>query len=50
MNSNNCPDILVSDSETGSNIELDVALALPWAADILSHASTTAGSAAVRRE
>ena len=50
VNSNNRPDILVADSETGSNIELDVALAHPWAADILSRASTTAGSAAVRRE
>ena len=40
----------VADSETGSNIELDVALAHPWTADILSCASTTAGSAAVRTE
>ena len=46
----NCSDILVADSETGSNIELDVALAHLWAADILSRASTTARSAAVRRE
>ena len=50
MNSNNRPDILVADSETDSNIELDVALARLWAADISSHASTTAGSAAVRRK
>ncbi len=50
MNFNNRPAILVSDSETGSNIELDVALAHLWAADILTRASTTAGSAAVRRE
>ena len=50
MNFNNHPAILVSDSETGSNIELDVALAHLWAADILTCAFTTAGSAAVRRE
>ena len=50
VNSNNRPDIHVADSETGSNIKLDVALAHPWAADILALASTTAGSAAVRRE
>ena len=29
VNSNNRPDILVADSETGSNIELDVTLAHP---------------------
>ena len=48
--SNNQPDILVYDSETGSNIELDVALAHPWASDILPCAATTGGSAAMRRE
>ena len=48
--SNNRPDILVYDSETGSNVELDVALAHPWASDILPRAATTGGSAAVRRE
>ena len=40
----------MADSETGSNIELDVALAHPWGYRHLSRASTTAGSAAVRRE
>ena len=44
--SNNWPDILIYDSETGSNVELDVALAHPWASDILPHAATTGGSAA----
>ena len=39
--SNNRPDILVYDSETGSNAELDVALAYPWASDILPRAATT---------
>ena len=48
--SNNRPDILVYDSETGSNVELDVALAHPWASDILPRAATTGGSAAMRRE
>ena len=48
--SNNRPDILVYDSETGSNAELDVALAFPWASDILPRAATTGGSAAMRRE
>ena len=48
--SNNRPDVLVYDSETGSNVELDVALAHPWASDILPRAATTGGSAAMRRE
>ena len=48
--SNNRPDILVYDSDTGSNLELDVALAHPWASDILPRAATTGGSAAMRRE
>ena len=48
--SNNLPDILVYDSETGFNVELDVALAHPWASDILPPAATTGGSAAMRRE
>ena len=47
---NNRPDILVDDSVTGSNVELDVALAHPWASDILPRAATTGGSAAMRRE
>ena len=49
-NSNNRADILILDSETGSNVELDVALAHPWATDILLRAVTTGGSAALRRE
>ena len=48
--SNNRPEILVYDSETGSNVELDVALAHPWASDILPRAVTTGGRAAMRRE
>ena len=48
--SNNRPDILVYDSETESNVELDVALAHPWASDILPRAATTGGSAAMRRK
>ena len=43
-------DILIFDSETGHNVELDVALAHPWASDILLRAATTGGSAALRRE
>ena len=39
--SNNRPDILVYDSETGSNVELDVALAHPRASDVLPCAATT---------
>ena len=39
--SNNRPDILVYDSETGFNVELDVALAHPWASDIFRRAATT---------
>ena len=34
-NSNNRADILILDSETGSDVELDVALAHLWASDIL---------------
>ena len=48
--SNNRPDILVYDSETESNVELDMALAHPWASDILPRAATTGGSTAMRRE
>ncbi len=48
--SNNRSDILVYESETGFNVELDVALAHPWAFDILPPAATTGGSAAMRRE
>ena len=39
--SNNRPDILVYESKTGSNVELDVALAHPWASDMLPRAATT---------
>ena len=48
--SNNWPDILVYDSETGPNVELDVAIAHPWASDILPRAATSGGSTAMRRE
>ena len=49
-NSNNQADILILDSETGSNVELDVVLVHLWAKDILLRAATTGGSAALRRE
>ena len=48
--SNNWPEILVYDLKTGSNVELDVALAHPWASDILPCAATTRGSTAMKRE
>ena len=50
VNSNNRPNILVCNSETGLNIERNAALAHPYTAGNLSRASTTAGSAAVIRE
>ena len=49
-NSNNRADILILDSETESNVELDVVLVHLWARYILLRAATTGGSAALRRE
>ena len=49
-NSNSQSNILILNSETGSNVELDVALAHLWAKDMLLRAATTSGSAALRKE
>ena len=46
------PDIAIMDPVTGTDVELDVSLAHPWCADILSRAARSRedGAAAVRRE
>ncbi|XP_062516545.1 uncharacterized protein LOC134191918 [Corticium candelabrum] len=44
------PDIAIMDPVTGTDVELDVSLAHPWCADILSRAAREDGAAAVRRE
>ena len=38
------------DPVTGTDVELDVSLAHPWCADILSRAAQEDGAAAIRRE
>ena len=48
--SNNRPDIAVFDVGSGPNVELDVALAHPWATNTLFQASKTEGAAAANRE
>ena len=44
------PDIAITDPETGCEVELDVSLAHPWCVDILSKATREDGAAAARRE
>ena len=44
------PDIAIIDPVTRTDVELDVSLAHPWCADILSRAAREDGAAAVRRE
>ena len=43
------PDIAVHNA-TDFNVELDVSLAHPWSSEVISHATTTDGSAASKRE
>ena len=47
---NNRPDIAVFDAGSGTNVELDVALAHPWAKDTLFQASKREAAAAANRE
>ena len=48
--SDNRPDIAVFDTGVGSNVELDIALSLPWSSDIFPTSATIDGVVASRRE
>ena len=48
--SNSLPDIVVSDTGIGSNVELDIALAHSWSLDIFPMSATMERAAAARRE
>ena len=50
VNSDDCPDILIYDSETEQNIEVDISLAHPWSQDVIKGASKENGYAAAKRE
>ena len=39
-----------TDGQTDFNVELDIPLAHPWSSKVISHAPTTDGSAASKRE
>ena len=49
-NSNDRPDIVAFDSDSGCNVDLDIALAHPWSSDIFPRSSETDDAAAERRE
>ena len=49
-NSEDRPDIIFFDSETGQNLDVDVSLAHPWSQDTLKRASREDGFAARTRE
>ena len=50
INSNDRPDIIAFDAQSGCDIELDISVAHPWAQQILSQAALEDGAAASKRE
>ena len=50
LESEDRPDIVAVDPETGGDKELDVSMAHPWALDVVSNAAAVDGAAAYRRE
>ena len=48
--SNNRPDITVFDQQSGTTLDLDIAVVHPWCPDVLGKAAKEDGAAAARRE
>ena len=48
--SNNLPDITVFDQQSGTTLDLDIAVVHPWCSDVLGKAEKEDGAAAARRE
>ena len=50
INTNDRPDIIAFDAQSGCDIELDISVAHPWAKHIISQAALEDGAAAAKRE
>ena len=50
INTDDRPDIIAFDAQSGSDVELDISVAHPWAKHIISQAALEGGVAAAKRE